>query len=737
MIPTFDFETYSEAGYKFDPTSGSFRPLQAGKPGLKGINAPVYAEHMSTRVISLAFDLLDGCGVRLWTPVRSAPIELFNYIWSGASIEAHNSGFEFNIWHYVCHKRMGWPELSLGQLVCGMAKARSQCLPGALGKVASIVGGEPKNPRGTHLIRLLSVPKKPTKNDPLLYRSFEKYPELYYEMYDYNDQDVKSEMSVSGALPELSSTELAVWQLDQRINARGVQIDTEGLDACIRLFKQVEQKYTAELQSITDGEVQTIGEMAKLKAGDKWLQSLGVNLPSLDKKHVSAALERTDLPTAAHRALEIRQEIGGAAVKKIFALHRHLNTDGRIRDLFVYCGAERTGRWAGRGPQPQNLRNGGPDSTWCMRCGGVCVDKGGLCPRCTEGSLAPDVIEWGNTAAEAALSDISAPAGRDVSTIETIWGSATDLIGSVMRSLFIAAPGHDLICSDYSAIEAVVLAALAGEDWRLEVFRTHGKIYEASASHAFGVPLQEILDHRERTGKHHPLRKKGKVRELACGYSGWINASKQFGHTGTDDEIKADVLSWRAESPNIVEMWGGQWRKTPDQWHFTPELYGVEGTFISACLSPDTEYRFRDLTFIYDSAADSLGIRLPSGRDLVYHSPRLNRGTDPKRLDIWQISYMGIDSYTHRWERIPTYGGKLTENITQAVARDILAAAMLRLDAAGYPIVLHVHDEIICEVPQGFGSIEEFEAIMMQREPWFADWPIKAAGGWRGHRYRK
>ena len=702
-----------------------------------GINGPVYAEHMSTRVISLAFDLLDGCGVRLWTPERSAPIEIFNYIWSGGLIEAHNSGFEYNIWRFLCRPRMGWPELPLGQLRCSMAKARAHCLPGALEKVANIIGGEPKNPRGKHLIRLLSVPKKPTKNDPLLYRSFDKYPELYYEMYDYNDQDVVSEMSISGMLPELSPTELAVWQLDQRINARGVQIDTEGLDACIWLFKQVEKKYTEELRQITGGAVQTIGEMAKLKSGDMWLKTQGLDAPSLDKEHVELALEHnTTMTPAARRALEIRQEIGGAAVKKIFAIHRHLNSDGRIRDLFAYCGAERTGRWAGRGPQPQNLRNGGPDSHGCAVCGGLHAREFTECPRCG-GNMLPEAIEWGNRAAEAALSDIMSPAGRDLAVIELLWGSAVALIGSVMRSLFIAAELCDLICSDYSAIEAVVLAALAGEEWRLEIFRTHGKIYEASAAMAFGTPLQEILDHKTKTGKHHPLRKKGKVRELANGYAGWINASKVFGHTGTDDEIKADVLAWRAESPNIVEMWGGQWRKTPGKWHFTPELYGVEGMFVSACLYPGTVQQYRDLTFTYDATADVLRIGLPSGRGLMYHTPRLNRGTDPRRLDIWEISFMGIDSYTHTWSRISTYGGKLTENIAQAVARDILAAAMVRLDAAGYAVVLHVHDEPAAEVPKGFGSIEEFEAIMMQREPWFADWPIKAAGGWRGHRYRK
>ena len=610
-------------------------------------------------------------------------------------------------------------------------KARAYSLPAALGKLSVVLNpAEKKDPRGKKLIQLLSVPRKPTKADPMLYRTFAKYPELYGEMYEYNIQDINAEKSISSVLPDLSPFELEVWRLDQRINVRGVQIDIENLDHCIRLFGQVEQKYTEELQQITGGAVNTIGEMAKLKSGDTWLQSLGVHLSSLDKAHVQAALERTDLPVEAHRALQIRQEMGGAAAKKIFALKRCLNNDGRIRELYSYCGADRTGRFAGRGPQPQNLRNGGPDVNIC-KCGFTFT--GSYCPACgNDSNLVSE--EWGDAAAETALAHIRS---YNLNDLEIIWGSVTDLIGSCMRSLFIAKPEHDLICLDFNAIEAIVIAALAGEEWRLEVFRTHGKIYEASIAQSSSVSLEEMLDYRTRTGNHHPLRKKGKVRELAYGYQGWIGAAKQGGHPGTDNEIKEDILAWRDESPMIVEFWGGQYRKTPMRWEFTPELYGAEGMFIAACLSPGVTHSYRSLDFVYNSAADALSIRLLSGRCLTYHAPRLENKIDPRGLDVWAISYMGVDAWTGQWVRKYVYGGKIAAHITSATARDIQVASMLRLDAAGYPIVLHTHDETTAEVPKGFGSIEEFEHIAMQREYWFADWPIKASGGWRGHRYRK
>lgn len=740
QLATMDFETYSEAGYKYDPALGRFLPLQKGKPGLKGINASTYALHPSTDILSLAYDLRDGRGCRLWVYGMEPPVDLFWHIHRGRLIEAHNSGFEYRVWEYVCRAQYGWPALPLGQLRCSMAKAKAWGLPGRLGQLSTALNpSEKKDKRGTQLIRLLSVPQKPSKAHPHIRRTRADYPELHAEMSAYNIQDVKSEIAISDMVPDLSPFEQSLWMLDQKINTRGVAIDTEGLANCIEIFKQAETRYLIELQTVTGGAVNSIGEMTKRSAGDKWMIAQGFDFPSLDKEHVELALKHnTKLTPAVRRALEIRQIVGSASVKKLFAIDRMVNSDGRLRDLFMYQGAERTGRFSGSGSQPQNLKNSGPDSTECLdaACGAWTAGSPKVCPACGYRCTQPH--EWGNAATEAALRYI---ATRDLDRVESNWGSAVELAASCMRGLFVAAPGYDLVCSDYSAIEAVVLACLAGEQWRIDIFNTHGKIYEASASKAFNVPLDEMLDHKKRTGKHHPLRKKGKVRELANGYNGWIGASKNFGHKGTDEEIKEDILKWRDESPHIVEMWGGQWRKHPHRWQFTPELYGVEGAVIRALQNPGTYTQYRELYFQHDTRADVLYITLPSGRRLAYHQPRLTVGRDQRKLDVLKISFMGYNTNSQQgpigWVRRETYGGRIVENICQAVARDILAAAMLRVEAAGYPIVLHVHDEIVSEVLKGFGSIEEYEALMMIREPWFSTWPIKAAGGWRGRRFRK
>ena len=743
LIPTIDWECYSDSGYRFDKNLGYFVPLLKNKPGLKCINAAVYAEHPSTRVISLAYDLRNGNGTYLWAPGMPLPLVLFDHIRVGGFIEAHNSIFEFYIWYHVACMRMGWPVLPLRQLICSMATSRAWGLPGGLDRVAQALGTVDKDKRGKDLIKLLCVPKRPTKKCSDLFRSREKYPELYQEMLEYNVGDVRAEMGISARIPALSPFELAFWRLDQEINMRGAAVDVVGLNNCQAIFEQSAAKYTEELQMITDGAVQSVDEITVTSAGGKWLAAQGYQFTSLDKKNVEAALKRTDLPVHIRRVLEIRQTLGAASVKKLGAMLRTLSNDGRIRDMFVYCGAERTGRFAGRGAQPQNLKNHGPDCHACAECGFIFAASqaaGVNCPKCwgvleadPADPLKPAVIEWGNRTAKAALITI---ATRNLMNVEWQWGNALDVVTSCLRSLFIAATGHDLVCSDYSAIEAVVIAAMAREEWRLEVFRTHGKIYETSASKISGIPLEEILEFKERTKKHHPLRKKiGKIAELGSAYGGWIGAWKNFGADKfmTDDEIKTNILKWREESPAIVEFWGGQYRKTPGKWEFRPDLYGVEGAVIEAILNPGQCYQYIDVGFGYDQTQDVLYIRLPSGRKLSYHQPRMVRGVDKRKLPCWVISYMDFKLNT----RIETWGSRLVENIVQAVSRDILACAMLRVSAAGYPLVLHVHDEMVAEVLKGFGSVEEFESLMAVREPWFADWPIRAAGGWRGKRFRK
>lgn len=369
--------------------------------------------------------------------------------------------------------------------------------------------------------------------------------------------------------------------------------------------------------------------------------------------------------------------------------------------------------------------------------------------------------EWNHDAAEFALRVI-APGSLDL--VEWYFGEAMPIISGCLRGLFVAAPGHDLICSDYSSIEAVVLAELAGEQWRQEVFRTHGKIYETSAAKIIGATLDEFMRHAgysdaqlatpawwtlkpANPGKHHPKRKMGKVAELASGYGGWVGSWKAFGADEflTDDEIRQAVIAWREASPAVVELWGGQER------NWRPEFFGIEGAAVSAILQPGVEFSYQApnstdrASFVM--RGDALYSQLPSGKYLTYHRPRL-RPSD-RRPGTWAISYEGWNTNPKNgpvgWIRMDTYGPRLVENRVQAVSREIFKIASIAAERAGYhasapggyPIVLHTYDEITAEVPGGTGSVEEFERIMSTMPPWAATWPVKAKGGWRGKRYRK
>jgi len=718
VLATMDFETFSEAGYYWDGDKP--RTLQKNKKGIAIAGAAAYAEHPTTDVRCLQYDLMDGVGCRLWIPGTPPPAPLFDHIASGGIVEAHNSIFEYFIWHYVCHLRYGWPELPYTQLVDSMTKCYSFSLPGALEKAAQAIGSPiDKDKTGQALIRKLSCPRKPTKKLPYKRLLPRHDPKSYLDFYDYCATDVKAEHELSKLVPDLTPSEHKLWLWDQGVNVRGVHIDTEALANCESIVEQAKVRYTHELQEITGGAAQTSDELDKIK---DWLAGRGVNMPDMTKPTVAATIPTLPEGSPERRVLEIRATLGAKSVQKLYSIKYRLNTDNRIRGIFQFAGADRTARWAGRGPQPQNLPNSGPPVRKCPVCGKL--HWTGL-KYCGSMPIPPatkeDLTDWGAEAVELALQDI---ATRNIEQVEAMWGDAIAAVAGCLRGLFTAAPGHDLICSDYSAIEAVALAMLAGETWREEVFRSHGKIYEASASMAYGVPLEEILAYKKRTGNHHPLRKKGKVRELAGGYGGASGAWVAFGADKVmgEEEIVADVRAWRKESPNIVKYW-----------------WAIGDIAVAAVQNPGKAYTHRGIK--YYMVGDVLYCQLHSGRCLTYHAPRLTRGRTKYGRETWDLSYMGHNSdYTKGpmgWARLDTYGPKLVENITQATCRDILGYAMPRLEAAGYPVVLHVHDEAVSEVPKGSGSVEEFEYIMGTLPPWCADWPIKAAGGWRGLRYRK
>lgn len=762
IVADFDFETYSPAGYVWNAQVGKFEaPHGAANKGLETVGLTQYAEHPETEVLCMAYNLKDGRGVQMWKPGLPNPTALFEHLEVGWQLEAWNVGFEYWIWTNVCVPKYGWPELPIPQLRCAMAKAQAFGLPGALGKAATVLGlKNQKDKRGEALLKLFSVPHNRSKNDSSLRTSPREAPEEFQTLCDYCEQDIATEAEASSVVPDLNDFELKFWQCDQAINLRGVAIDLAAIENAIAIMDEAYEKLNLEVQVLTGWEVNSINELAKIASWANRIMDpdapktewavftkekhaelaergldLSLHFPSeqalinpkaihrtdiiyekqllittLDSAAIIKLLGRSDLPFSIRRVLEIRQILGSAAVKKLYAMKNQVGRDGRLHNLFRYHGA-RTGRAAGHGPQPQNLPNSGP------------FNKRGE--------------EWDHLQVDRT---IELMAQRDFQALQYEFDDPLAAMAGCLRGMFIAAPGKTLVCSDYSAIEAVVLAALAGEEWRMDVFRTHGMIYEMSASKITGIPFEEYVRHKKETGQHHPTRKSiGKIAELASGYAGWIGAWKQFGADKffTEDQIIKAIKAWRAASPAIVEFWGGQrkgWNK---------QLFGVEGTVIQAIFEPGVEIEYRGLKFLVKNKL--LTVQLLSGRYLTYHDPHIELSTRSayaiKQGEL-SITFMGWNSNPKKggmgWIRINTYGGQLVENIVQATARDILAHAIVKLERIKMPVVLHVHDEIVCEVFEtdqyALGALEE---VMSTMPAWAKGWPLKATGGWVGKRYRK
>lgn len=753
VLPGFDWETASEAGFQWDATKRKWiAPTGAAKnkKGLEVVGRRNYIKHPSFRILTLAYDLYDGRGLRYWYPNQHTlpltvlsdrsnqwahPWELIAYIESGGLIKAWNSGFEFDVWNEYCVPTWGYPPLPLEQTRCSMAESRAHAGPGKLGKFGEVFKlNIQKDKEGERLLDKFSVPQNPTKKQPSLWIHPHEDPADFARLLSYNGTDVLSEGEASLRTPDLPPDELQFWLVDQRVNLRGIQVDVVAMENCIAVVEQAYEKYNAELRALTNHAVDAASETKEL---GKWLAARGVHMYKMDEEHVTEMLERMRKDGATqsveYRVLELRQLLASASIKKLYAF-KHQNHLGRLYDLYTFFGA-RTGRWTGNGPQPQNLPTG----------------------------LFHSLEE-----VEKALAVIS---HRCLELVEYHYpgNSALEVIASCLRGLLIAAPGYEFICSDYTAIEGVITAALAGEDWRLEVFRTHGMIYEASAAKIAKIPFDEFVKHRIDTGgvptyvngklmhieggKHHPLRKRlGKFAELGSGFGGWIPAWCNFGADEflTKDEIKQSLLAWRGDSPFVCEMWGGQSRgRFRDAY---PELYGLEGAAIAAlqypgrAFSPNIKGDGKHVVYQMSVEDDILYCRVPSGGYLTYHRPRLEPSTREWAAP-WELSwsYEGENKNPKMgpigWVRMSNYGGKQTENIVQKEGRFIHATGLVNLDRAGYRPVLHSHDEPCGEVPIGWGTIEGFEECMVRiaHTPgsFCYGWPIKATGGWRKPRYGK
>lgn len=739
---TIDFETYSESGFIWNADKGTWEaPPGATKKGISAVGAAAYAEHPSTEVLTLSYRLPGDPSISRWAPGEPLPWRLFQYIADGGLVEAHNSMFERLIWHYVCVRLYGWPPAPpTPQWRCSAAKARVNNLPGALAELTEVLPvKKAKNPEGKRLINKFSVPQKPTKKNPNTRIMFSDDPVDAERMRVYCDDDVEAEEEASAITFPMSVAERDFWFIDQDINWAGIGIDRDSVRNMISILEQAQARYGEEMAVITGG--MKPSEVQQIRG---WLQAKGVTMAALDAEAIEEALKREDLPADCRRVLEIRALAGSASVKKLYAMERTASNDNRVRNIIIHHGA-RTGRPTGDLVQPLNLPKAGPDLFWCGACSQPSKTTSKHCPWCMV-PFPPTMkkFKWGDLPKGMdGVPHIDAVqvimATRSLDVVEHFFGDALLAISGCVRGMFVAGPGMELIASDYSAIEAVVTAALAGEQWRLDTFKERKDIYLVSAAKITGNTYEFYVQYKEQNGSHHPDRQKiGKVAELALGFGGWIGAWLQFDPTGEELFIKDNILAWRAASPRIVEMWGGQERKEGRDRRL--ERFGFEGAFVNAVQYPNHEFESNGIKFYM--RGDALIIRLLSGRELVYHSPRLHPTSRPYAMEgVLDITYMTWNSNPKYgppgWVPMKTYAGRIAENIVQATAHDIQRFGIINLRNAGYPVVLHVYDENVAEVPEGFGSIEEFERIMATMPSWAAGWPIRADGGWRGKRYRK
>lgn len=565
---------------------------------------------------------------------------------------AHNAAFE-----RVCFSKHLGHWLDPAQWRCTMVMAWYQTLPGKLADAAVALNvTEKKMEEGKDLIRYFSMPCKATKTNGGRTRNLPRHaPEKWATYKAYNAQDVETERAVYKALLHhaLPEHEWALYALDQRINDRGVRVDRLLVKNAMAVDLAFSQQAFQRAQELTG--LENPGSVSQLKA---WLADMDMPMESLSKRIVQEKAAGAE--GIVKELLELRLELSKTSVKKYESMARCICKDGRVHGLLQFGGASRTFRWAGRLVQAQNLpQNHLPDL-----------------------NLARDIVRSG-----------------DEEQLELLFGSVPNTLSELIRTAFIPRDGCRFIVADFSAIEARVLAWLAGEEWVLEEFRGKGKIYEATASRMFHIPQETIV-------KGHPnyeYRQKGKQATLSCGYGGGVGALKAMGAKMPEEEMQPLVDAWRAANPNIVRFWNAL------------------GNAASEVIEKHNSVRVGKV-MVYRKEGHML-IRLPGGRDLCYLSPRFVTN----RFGSRGIGYLAA-SAGGKMELQETFGGKIAENCTQAIARDLLAHAMLNLEAAGYPIVFHVHDEAVMEVPIGQGSVEEACRVMAIPPDWARDLPLRADG---------
>lgn len=576
---------------------------------------------------------------------------------------AYNAAFEWYCLNIAGYKTplCQWKCTMIHGLYCGYTAGLD-----ATGKAIGLPQDKRKLATGKALIRYFCVPCKPTKNNGRRTWNLPKHAPEKWELFkEYCKQDVVTESAILKRLEAfpVPEEEEKLWQMDIRMNAFGVKVDTALISGALQINDHSTELLENEARAITG--LQNPNSSVQLL---DWIHNNGVEMDNLQKVTVTEKLSN-DLPNDVRRALEIRQQLGKTSIKKYVAMDTAKGKDDRVRGLTQYYGANRTGRWAGRLVQMQNL------------------------PRNYIKTL---------DYARKLVKD------RNYGGIKLLYGNVPDTLSQLIRTAFIPSEGNKFVVADFSAIEARVIAWLAGETWVNDVFATHGKIYEATASQMFHVPIEKIA----KGNPEYALRQKGKVATLALGYQGGANALIAMGalNMGLSEEELPDIVHrWRNANPRIRDLW-----------------YAVEeaALLVMQTAQPQAIY---NLIFNLESdivyGQNFLTVQLPSGRKLYYPRPFLKENQFGKLA----IHYYTVGQQTRKWEVTSTYGGKMTENIVQAIARDCLAETLRRIDAKGLQVVFHVHDEVIIDAPMET-TVGEICDLMAEPISWAAGLILKGAG---------
>lgn len=753
---------------------------------LKTCGAHVYFESPHAAVLIGSYSIDDG-PVRRWQRGEPCPADLVAAVEAGAIISAHNAEFETLCFQWL-HRNANWPMPRFEQFRCTAATAAALSLPRALDTKGSVVGlaealglEARKDKEGTRLINLFSKPRKPRAGeDPngVYFNEPESHPEDFEKFKAYCDQDVIVEAAADRRMIPLSDAEQAVWHLTAKINRRGIRIDRRSANAALRLAEKAKKSLDREMRLATDGRVTACSQVTKLA---EWVQSQGIELDSTAKAEIADLLEADDLPAKVRKALEIRQEAAKTSVSKLSAMLKRANADGRVRGGFIYHQAG-TGRTQSVGvnwnnlPRPRKIYDDNKPRT----------DVLFEAFRREDPDLLAFLYPEQPTAMPAELAKFLMP------TQDGALGRSLHLISDAMRGFIWAAPGHDLLQADFSNIEGNVIAWTSGEHWKVQAI--FDLIADPSLPDMYRRTAASILNTTtDVITKKHPLRQGvGKPAELGLSFGGGVMAFVTFARNygvrldplfepvwAASDEGRREKSTKSYESYSKRGLYGTKelsrnawiaceiiklgWRAANSA--IAQSWKDLEAAVREAVEAPGSVTRAAKVDYIVKHGF--LLARLPSGRCLAYASPKLKAqvwakvklpdgswsesevmerdeaerreraGTvkiEGKTSD--KVTFLGVNGKTKRWERSALYGGLIAENNTQAIARDLLVNGMLKAEAAGYPIIATVYDEIITEIPRGFGDLRAFEKLICELPDWADGLPL-TAGGWRGKRYRK